>query len=148
MFFHGTNLHNNNVSPDLTPDEVTKIQKNIIILKKFYKDLYMVQGNIITEVWAILKTKGLQSSSNTTETWLRNILASCGVICSFIAIGCAATGVGIGFAIAAAAIAATAAYVAANMNSNVVISNDVTGDMGYAASLNNTNFNKMIQVFI
>ena len=145
--FKGTVLHNDDVSPDLTPEEITKIQNNLIVLKKFYKDLYLVQGNIITEVWAILKTKSYQESSNTTATWLKNTLTTCGVLCSIIAVCFAATGVGIGFAIGAALIGALASYIGTNMESKEITGYDITGDMGFSAALNTKNFNHMTKVF-
>jgi hypothetical protein len=145
--FKGTVLHNDDVSPDLTPEEITKIKNNLIVLKKFYKDLYLVQGNIITEVWAILKTKSYQESSNTTATWLKNTLTTCGVLCSIIAVCFAATGVGIGFAIGAALIGALASYIGTNMESKEITGYDITGDMGFSAALNTKNFNHMTKVF-
>jgi hypothetical protein len=149
--FHGTILHNDNVSPDLTPEEITKIQNNLRVLKKFYKDLYMMQANIITEVWGILSQKAMSETENKTEIWLRNTLGACGLICSIIGVLLTVTGVGAAagaaFIIAAAAIAATGVFVATDMKASEIIGHDITTDIGYNQALNTKTFNAMIIMF-
>ena len=145
--FYGTKLHNENSTPDLTPDEITKIQNNLKVIKKFYKDLYIVQGNILTEVWAVLANKTISETQNNVQFWLKNILAACGIICSIVAICLAATGVGIIFAIGAACIGATASFIATDMKSTEIVGHDISNDMGYAAALNTKTFNCMTKMF-
>jgi len=145
--FKGTKLHNENSSPDLTPDEITKIQNNLKVIKKFYKDLYDRQTNIIIDVWGVLQKKTLSESQNNVQFWLKNILATCGVICSIVAIACAATGVGIVFAICAACIGATASFIATDMTSTEITGHDISADMGYAAALNTKTLNCMTKMF-
>jgi hypothetical protein len=145
--FKGTKLHNENSSPDLTPDEISKIQNNLKVIKKFYKDLYDRQTNIIIDVWGVLQKKTISESQNNVQFWLKNILATCGVICSIVAIAFATTGVGIIFAIGAACIGATASFIATDMKSTEITGHDISADMGYAAALNTKTLNCMTKMF-
>ena len=70
--FKGTKLHNENSSSDLTPDEITKIQNNLKVIKKFYKDLYDRQTNIIIDVWGVLQKKTISESQNNVLFWLKS----------------------------------------------------------------------------
>ena len=64
-------------SPDLTPEEITKIQNNLRVLKEFSKDLWLQQGQIISEVWSRLQNQMQQdrtSNDNKMKTFFEDAL--------------------------------------------------------------------------
>jgi hypothetical protein len=50
-------------TPDLTEDEIAKIQANLRILQDFNQDLWTQQGALISEVWSWLKNEINQNPS-------------------------------------------------------------------------------------
>jgi hypothetical protein len=64
-------------TPDLTPDQIIKIQKNLEMLKDFNKDLWLQQGQIISEVWSRLKSqydRVKQSNTNSADGKIAEVL--------------------------------------------------------------------------
>lgn len=58
-------------TPNLTQDQILKIQGNLVIVKTFVKDLWLQQGLIINEVWS-----QLQSQANISKTSNSNSVSS------------------------------------------------------------------------
>jgi len=57
-------------TPDLTPEEIAKIQANLVSIRAFIKDLWQQQSQIITAVWS-----KLQAMVNETKPSSQNKLA-------------------------------------------------------------------------
>jgi hypothetical protein len=53
-------------TPDLTPDEIAKIQANLLTMEAFAKDVWLQQGQIISEVWA--KIEGMAGASRVSNS--------------------------------------------------------------------------------
>ena len=60
---------------DLTPDEITKIQANLVCLHNFVKDCWIQQTEVITEVWSRLQyemNKNRTSNDNKLKKFFEN----------------------------------------------------------------------------
>jgi hypothetical protein len=139
-------LKMNDSSPDLTPDEISKIQSNLLVMKRFNKDMYTERANIITEVWGILQQQSENDKSppdNDKNKWLEDVLMTVGVLVDVAGILTAdpliaIIGVGIG---------ATADLITTNSSAAAVTGDDLSGAMGYLSS-RNTNFYNAMQKMV
>jgi len=65
-------------TPDLTADEITKIQANLNMLEAFAKDVWLQQGLIITQVWSNLQAevnRSQTSNNNKMKTFFEDFLS-------------------------------------------------------------------------
>ena len=131
-------------TPDLTPDQIIKIQKNLEMLKDFNKDLWLQQGQIISEVWSRLKSqydRVKQSNTNSADGKIAEVLE----IDAFI--------FGIGalipsplepvFAVCALVLEVTSSILADKATSSITGGDDLTGYTGDHYMINNANYYAM-----
>ena len=76
-------LKDDPTSPDLTPDEIQKIQKNLMLVKEFHEAIVNVQDKVLLEVWPILLNKSLENVDSKTA-WQSHILSITSTICAVV----------------------------------------------------------------
>ena len=134
-------------SPDLTPDEIQKIQKNLMLVKEFHEALVNLQDKILLEVWPILLNKSLENVDSKTQ-WQSHILSITSTICAVLSAATVAVApVSAVFAASAAIIGVTATFVGSAKESKDITGYDISASVGYDVALNTKTFNAMIQMF-
>jgi len=71
-------------TPDLTPDEIAKIQANLKIIKEFSNDLWKQQDAIISEVWAKIEGE-VNQARKTTDHKLKDVFENLLTSLAFVA---------------------------------------------------------------
>jgi hypothetical protein len=143
-------LSDDPTSPDLTPDEIEKIQKNLMLIKEFHEALVNVQDKVLLEVWPILLNKSLGNVDSKTQ-WQSHILTITSTICGVVSAACAASTVlapaAAAFGVAAVVIGVTATFVGSEKKSSDITGYDLSSSVGYDVALNTKSFNAMVQMF-
>lgn len=131
-------------TPDLTPNEITKIQKNLQMMKDFNKDLWLQQGQIISEVWAKLKAqydRVKQSNTNPADGMIASVLE---VTAMVFAIGSLfPSPLEPVFAVFAIVLGTTSSILSDNSTSTITGGDDLTGYVGDHYMVNNANYYAM-----
>jgi len=136
-------------TPDLTQNEISKIQANLLTIEAFVKDIWLQQGQIISEVWS--KIEGQAGASRTSnDNKLKEFFEDWMDISAFAltAAGIFPTPLSPVFE-AAAVILATASYLLTKCGSDT---KSITGGTDISASaashfeINNSHYYAMIQV--
>jgi len=129
-------------SPDLTPDEIKKIQDNLELIKEFNKDLFDAKNIVLQADLPILIDKAMSNIDSKTE-WIKNILNSSAGIAGFMAalevVGLCTAGAAVVLVAAAAILATTATYLIKD-NSTDITGRDLSAVTGYQLEFNNTAF--------
>ena len=147
----GTILFNDDPpTPDLTPEEIQKIQTNLFLIKEFHEALVNVQDKVLQEVWPILLNKSNSDVDSKTE-WRSKILSITSTVFSVAAAACAISTVlapaAVAFGIASAVIGVTATFVGTDKRSSDITGFDISSSIGYDVAYNTKSFNAMVQSF-
>jgi hypothetical protein len=131
-------------TPDLTPDEITKIQDNLDMMKDFNKDLWLQQGQIISEVWSKLTAqydRVKQSSTNPADGMIAATIEAAAMI---FAIGALfPSPLEPVFAVFAIVLGTTSTILSDSSTSTITGGDDLTGFIGDHYMVNNANYQAM-----
>jgi hypothetical protein len=131
-------------TPDLTPDEITKIQKNLQMMKDFNKDLWLQQTAIISEVWAKLKAQYDRVKQSSTNPADGMIAATIEVAAMIFAIGALIPSpLEPVFAVFAIVLGTTSSILSDTSTSTITGGDDLSGYTGDHYMVNNANYYAM-----
>jgi len=144
IFFPNENLSS---TPDLTQDEIKKIQKNLLMIVEFQKELTIKKNAVLQEVWPILSNKSNSITTNFKEWLIRaaKILATiyslCAVVCALIP---GAQPIAPIFGISSALLNTSLLFVGTQKSHNPITGESLAESSGYEASHNTAVENQMI----
>jgi hypothetical protein len=148
----GTRFFPNNElqeSPNLTPEEIKKIQDNLELIKEFNKDLFDAKNTVLQATLPILIDKAISDIPNNTE-FIKNALEICAGICGLVAalevIAIVTAPYAFAFILAGAILATTAEFISLD-NSSDITGKDLSAVTGYQVEFNNTAFRAQLAVF-
>jgi hypothetical protein len=132
-------------TPDLTSDEITKIQKNLTLLKEFNTDLWTVQGKIILDVWERFKSQYSEieeSVNNSADNKIAEVF-EIPTLMSYKDAFLNLNSSDIFIELSALVLGATSSILANQTTASITGGDDLTGFTGTYSAINDANYNAM-----
>jgi hypothetical protein len=137
-------------SPDLSPEDIKKIQDNLELIKEYNEKLIKAKDIVLQAALPILIDKAMSGTDSKTE-WQKNALNIASIVCAVVAAATfVAPPVAAAFAGASAILSTTAQFLGSHKESKDITGQDLSEVTGYQVEFNNTIIiltNKMLDYF-